>query len=471
MKGLRVTLTKRDQDPGNSRELWAGQPWSRTVLWRAFRAKVTGGRFVRDVGVLTIAKCAGASLSFLQGIVVARWLGPELYGTAALVMVPPSLVYAFFDARSAEVIVKYLSEFHARGERTRALAMCQLGYMADLAIASVMFLTVLTTAPWVARSVVRHPEAAGLMVIYAAAYVPHALAGTAYATLAVLGRFPVIAWVDTFLTVLRVALVLGLVLRGWQVAGVVWGNAVAMTATGLLYGTIAGVLMRRTWGAPPPQGSWHALKGYRREIFGFLAYNDLNALIAMIPKQLDVVLLGYFQSPTEVGYYKLAKRISGVMDYLVRPLQSVAYPELARLWGLGSRQALRRKVWRLAVLLGLPLGLAAVVATPLITSWLPVIVGHAYRPAATAVQLLLPGSAVYLAFFWLRPLFLARAWIKEWTNFTVLFALCNLAGWLIIVPRHGYVGMSAWWLFSMTAVYILPRIIFLMRTGYDGQKS
>jgi O-antigen/teichoic acid export membrane protein len=331
--------------------------WSLAIPRRAVHVKVMGRRFVRDVGVLTVAKFAAALLSFIQGILVARWLGPELYGMAALVMVPPSLVYAFFDARSAEVMVKYLSEFHARNERGRVLAICKLGYMVDLVIAAAMFLTVLMTAPWVARSVVRHPEAVGLMIIYAAAYVPHALAGTSYATLATLGRFPVIAWVETLVTVLRVALVLGLVSHGWQVAGVVWGNAVAMMATGILYVAVAGVLMRRAWGASPLQGSWHALRGYRRELFSFLAYNDLNALVAMIPKQLDVVFLGYFQNPTEVGYYKLAKRLSSVVDYLVRPLQSVVYPELARLWGLGSGQAVRQKVWRLAVLIGLPLGL------------------------------------------------------------------------------------------------------------------
>ncbi|MFZ8853885.1 MAG: lipopolysaccharide biosynthesis protein, partial [Armatimonadota bacterium] len=75
--------------------------------------------FVRHVGVLTVANGVGAVLSFVQGILVARWLGPELYGVAALVMSIPSLVYTFFDARSAEASVKFLSEFDARGERER----------------------------------------------------------------------------------------------------------------------------------------------------------------------------------------------------------------------------------------------------------------------------------------------------------------------------------------------------------------
>jgi len=68
-------------------------------LWEAFRAKVIGRKFVQDVGVLTVANAVGVVLSFIQVIVVARWLGPKLYGVAALVMVYPSILFGFLSAR------------------------------------------------------------------------------------------------------------------------------------------------------------------------------------------------------------------------------------------------------------------------------------------------------------------------------------------------------------------------------------
>ena len=64
--------------------------------------------------ILTVANLAGAALSLIQGVLIARWLGPESYGVAALVMSYPDLVYTFFDARSSDASVKYLGEFHAR---------------------------------------------------------------------------------------------------------------------------------------------------------------------------------------------------------------------------------------------------------------------------------------------------------------------------------------------------------------------
>lgn len=420
------------------------QAVSLDAIWGTFRAKVVRRGFAQDVGILVGANFVGAVVSFAQSILVARWLGPESYGVAALVMIYPGLVYTFFDARSTEASVKYLSEFHARGERDRALAMCKLGYVIDLAIASLAFLAVLVTARWAAHRIVHRPEAVWLMIVYTAAFISRALVGTSYAVMTTLGRFPLIAWVDTLTTFLRVALVIGLVLADWQIAGVVYGSAGAAMATGLLYGIIAYAMIRRTWGGSWIRGTWQVLKGRRQEIFSFLAYSDLNALLGIIPKQLDMVVLGYFRNPMEVGYYKLAKGLASAVGYLVGPLQSVTYPTLVRLWGVGDRQVLRQKVQQLALQVGLPLGLAVLASTLLMPFALPWVVGRTYRPAVAATQLLLASSATWLAFFWLRPLFMAKGNVRQLVTLSSLVGGLSLAAYPVIVSCWGYLGLSGW---------------------------
>ena len=66
------------------------QTWSLQVVCETIRTKILKRKFVRDVGVLTVANVIVAALSFVQGIVVARWLGPELYGITVLVMSYPN---------------------------------------------------------------------------------------------------------------------------------------------------------------------------------------------------------------------------------------------------------------------------------------------------------------------------------------------------------------------------------------------
>jgi O-antigen/teichoic acid export membrane protein len=391
---------------------------------------------------LTAANFVGAALTFVQGIFVARWLGPELYGVAALVMSYPNLVYTFFDARSTDASVKFLTEFHARNERERVVAVCKLGYIVDCAIASLAVLVVVISARWAAQSFVNRAEAAWLIITYAAAFFPRALVGTSYSVLTILGRFDLIAWVETFTTIVKVALVLSLVVSGWQVSGVVWGNAIATLLAGLLYGVIGWVLIIRMWGASPFQGSWQALKGRQREILGFLGYSNLNALFGMIPKQLDVLLLGYFRSPTESGYYKLAKSLTVAVGYLVGPLQSVTYPEFARLSAMKDKQALRQKIRRLAFHLGVPLALVVLAGAALVPFVLPILVGNAYLPSVAVTQVLFVGSAVWLTCFWLRPVYFSLGSIKLWTVAMGTYAIAFIVLGLPLTIALGSLGMG-----------------------------
>ena len=413
-------------------------------FWETFRAKVLRRKFVRNVGDLTIANVVGAALSFTQGILVARWLGPELYGVAALVMSYPSLIYSFFDARSGEMSVKYLSEFQARNERGRVLAICKLGYLVDLALVSLAFLLVALSAHWAAENIAQRPEAALIIIIYTIGFLPRSFVGTSKAIFTVLGRFRVIALVDTLMTLLRAVLVLGLVLSGWEVAGVVWGTTIVMIATGLLYGSLAWVLMLRTWGGSPLHGNLRALDGRKREITRFLVYTDLNALVGIIPKQLDVILVGYFRGSMEVGYYKLAKSLSAVVGYLAGPLQSVTYPELVRLTNLKNRQLLCQKVRRLALEVGLPLGAIALVGSLLTPFILPLLVGDNYLPAIAAAQILFGGSAIWLACFWIRPLYIAQGNLRLWLAITTSVVAISAISYPMIIPRWGYLGLSIW---------------------------
>jgi O-antigen/teichoic acid export membrane protein len=373
------------------------------TLWGAFRAKILGGKFVRNVGMLTVANVAGATLRFGGGILVARWLGPELYGVAALVMAYPNLLYTFFDARAVETTVKYLGEFHARGEKERVLAMCKLGYAVDGAVALLSFLAVLVTASWVVHKMTHDAETVGLILVYTSGFLPRALRGTSQAVLVTLGRFATIGWIDTAMTVWHMVLVLGFTLAGWQVAGVIWGNAIATATTGLFYGFIAWRLMYQMWGNSPLHGNWQALKGRYREIWSFLVYNDVIALLGMLPKQLDIVVLGYYRNPTEVGYFKLARNLASVVGYVVGPLEMVVYPYLVHLVDKGDASTLRKQVRRLALQVGVPLGIATLACTLLVPLVLPALVGRAYISAVMATQLLLVGSGGVAGFFLATP--------------------------------------------------------------------
>lgn len=426
----------------------------RPALWG--RAIATAERrFLQNVGVLTFANSLVAVTILVQAALVARYLGPELYGVAALILAYPNLVHAFFDSRSSEATVKYLGEFRARGEDARALATVKLGYAIDLVIVVAAFATVAWTADFAAARIVHRPEMEALVLVAAAGLLPRALVGTSRGALMALGRFSTVAGLDVCGTLLRALLVCGLVLGGGGVAAVAWGSALAALGSGLLHASAATAAVHRVWGGSPLHGDLRCLQGRYREMLRFLAYNDLSVLATTISKQADVAILGYFHGPEPVGFYKLAKSLASASGYLLGPLQSVVYPELVRLKEARNPAALARAIRRLSLGVGLPLGCAVAAVAFLAPAVLPILVGGAYGEAAPATRLLLWGSAIAFSCFWVRPLYLALGNVREWLTLSSLVAVLSLAAYLWIVPRGGLLGLAGWSLFAQAISHTL----------------
>lgn len=427
------------------------------ALWTNLRSHATGHQLVRDVGVLTAANVVDAGLSVVQGMLVARWLGPELYGVSALAMTYPGLLFTFLDPRASDASIKYLGKFASRREIERASGMVTLGYGVDLLTALVAVLAVAGTAGWAADHVVRSPGLAPPMVLFAAAFVPRALAGTSTAMLTTLGRFDLLAAATTLQAIVRTTLVIGLVHGGAGVVGVLYGVAIAAALHGVGLTLLAYPIVTATWGRTGVGRAWGVLAGHRRSIFGFLLYNDVNTLLGSLVKQLDILVLGWLRGPSDAGYYRLAKALGTTLGLLVAPLQSTTYPRFARLWGLDRRAELRATVRQYA-LVGLPLGAAVLVALPLIPSLITAVVGVRYLPAAPTAQLVLAGAALWLAGFWVRPYLMAVDRIGTFTRLYLVSLVPYVASFAVLTQAFGPAGMAMGFLGHNLLLFVLPAL-------------
>jgi len=426
------------------------------TLWTSVRSRTVGRKLFRDVGVQTAANVVDAGLSVLQGMVVARRLGPAGYGVSALVMMYPGVLFTFLDPRASDASIKYLGEFASRGERERASAMCTLGYAVDLATALAALLLVAASAGWAAEHVVHAPELRLPMLLFTAAFVPRAFGGTSIAVLTTLGRFRTLATVTVLQATLRTAVVVALVCGGAGVTGVVYGNALALVLHGVALTILAFPAITATWGRAPVARAWTLLAGHRRAIFSFLLYNDVNAFLGSFVKQVDVLFLGWLRGPTDAGFYRLAKSMGTVLGLVVSPLQGTTYPRLARLSGLGREAELRAAVRRYALQVGAPLGVAVLVALPLLPWVITGLVGTSYLPAATTAQLVLLGGAMWLACFWVRPYLMAVGRIRTFTRLYLLSLVPYGASFLVLARAFGPAGMAVGYVGHNLLLFLLP---------------
>jgi O-antigen/teichoic acid export membrane protein len=431
-------------------------------------ASVARNRFARNVSWLWSAHAGELVAGLVQAVVVARLLGPRGYGVAALVLAYPALVLGIIQTRTQDPAIRWLGQFHARDERDKARAFVKLCYLVDGGIAVVALAVVFATRNWAAGSVVGDDGTAALLMVYAAGLVVQSPQVTTRAVLSTLERFGGYARLTVALNLLRAATVVVLAAR-YDIDGVVWGNAAGVAVSGLVWATVGLRTVREVWGGTVTSASLSALRGHGREIAGFFVASDADSLLGLLEKQADVVVLGYLFSPTQVGYYRLASRLTTAMGAIVSPFETVSFPRLSRLWASGGVARFRSEVRRYAVTLGAP-GAVVMLAGAILFAPLAIrlIGGEEFEPAGLTAQLLTARVATRMAFFWLVPAILSAGFIRLWMGRRFLSSALILVGYVAVVPELGIEGMAVTLLAAGVVTNAAAAGMFARRLGRVG---
>jgi O-antigen/teichoic acid export membrane protein len=428
----------------------------------ALRDRLIGSRFVRNVGRLWAAQGVALAAGAIQGVLVARWLGPAEFGTAALVIAVPSVVATIFDARAADAGIRYLGEFSAAGDARRASAFAKLGYLLDVGASSLALVVVAIIAPWAAAHIA-HADVAGLMTLASAALVLRAPAVTSEAVLVTLERYPTLARTQFATALVKAIAAVALVGLGYGVSGMVLGWAAGSVLEGIVMTAVATRASSRAWSSPWWSSSLSSLRQRRGEIARFVVWTDLSSLVGVATKQMDVIVVGSFAGQAAAGFYRLAVSLGQLGGFVAGPVQSILYQRFSRMRAAASLAQLRREASRAATHACLPLAVLGLLAIPLTPFAVRTIAGPSYAPAAPLAQVMVLLEAVWFAFLFVRPLVFTLGEVRLWTVASLLVAGISLAGYLLVVPAAGAAG-AAWVRFTTsTFAQVLPLAVVLRR--------
>lgn len=398
---------------------------------------------MRDAGKLGTAEVVRLLAGLLQAIVVARWLGPRTYGVTALTLAYPAFIFTVFDPQASEAVVKYFGEASARADHERARAVPKAAYLVDAVLAVFGLATVVVTAPWAVAHLLKFEADASLLVVAGVGVALAAPGDTSQSLLTTLGHFSTVAWVQAGAALARVGLVIGLVAADGGVAGVVWGTSAGLVAEGLLMGFAAHRALYRAAGGSWLGARWEVIRPNLREMTRFLIYTDLTSLVAVFVKHADVMILGYSRGPTETGWYRLALALTTPVSSVVTVLQTAAYPRFSRLVGVGDLNGVARTARSYFLKAALPLSALTLAGLPAVPTVIRLVAGDQYVPAAVPARWFLGGSAVVLAFFWVRPALFATGHVRYmFFNATIASAFTFL-GFLTLVGPFGASGVAA----------------------------
>jgi antigen flippase len=373
----------------------------------------------REFASTLITNLVIQACTIVQGILVARLLGPVGRGQFAAAILWPGLFAAMGGMGVGVALAR------RAGRATDLARVIRTGLLLTLLTGTVVMALCAAAIPWLL------PGGDTIVRNAAYAFVPYIIFN--HVSLAMIaidqgaGWFNRMNWTRLIVNPVYLALVIALWLAG--IRDVLWFVISLLIATGAVaFFRVAMAL----WHAPIP-GSMEPLKTIFREALPFGFAGLLNPLAASADKALLLYLLG----TTQLGFYTVALTAASVVNSLAGAAGTVSFGVSAQ---AKDREGFDRvaRMFRFTAWTWLLAGLAVAVVIPIV---LPLLYGAVFRPAIQPAILLIPAAALAGQASILEESMRAqgRAFIGLEARVAGLLVMVA-AGWLL-VPAFGILGV------------------------------
>lgn len=421
------------------------------------------GQLVRGGAGSAIIKVINRLLTLALAIILARGLGAEGYGLYAYAIAMMTLLTVFAGLGMPTLLVREVAASHARqdwshlrGVLARALQIVFWIAMALAAIAA-LILWLLSDGMSANRS---------KTLLWAIALLPLA-AATKVMMAAIQGLQHVVKAQAAEMLVRPVLVILGVVgmftlfpdMRLPQYVMVVQlGGVLAVLCT-------TAVLLYRYL----PQPVHAAAAQY--ETRQWLASAMPLALIgggSIINNQTDILMLGFFRTPKDVGIYNVAVQGSLLVAFGLQVANSLITPQFARLYAQGDQARLQRLVTvtaRIILLAALPVALAFILAGGVIAGW---VFGPEFTQSHTPMAILAVGQLINAAMGSVVSLLNMTGHERDVARTLLITAGLNVLLNLFLIPLFGMAGAATATAFSLATWNIMLYQVVKKRIGINS---
>jgi O-antigen/teichoic acid export membrane protein len=341
-----------------------------------------------------------------------------------------------------QLVVRYVGEYSAADDEERAAAAFKAAGLVEIASSLVAVLLILLLAPLAAQYLAHDPAATSLFMLYGLAILANLMNESAIGLLQLSNRFGLLARVTVGQSMLTLVLMVLAFTSGGGLTAVVLVYTLGKASGAVATTVLALVEARRRWGG----GWWRArlpsLSSRWREMFRFATSTNLATTITLITRDSELLWLGLLSDPIQVGYYKIARAMAGIVYLPVEPMISTTYRETAvevnnRRWPnvryLLRSGSLLAGVWTLAAVFGLAV----------FGPWVIRVVYTAeFLPSYPVMVVLLIGAAAVNIFYWNRSLLLLLGFpsYPNWVH--GIAGAGKILGSILWVPAGGAIAMA-----------------------------
>lgn len=352
-------------------------------------------------------KVVNLVVTFVFSIILARLLGPEAYGTIAMLTVFISISNVFVNSGFQAALVR-------KNDRTEED--CSTMFYFNIVVSVICYIVLFAISPYVARFY-HEPVLSPLLKLVGLGVILGAFTMVQQAQLTIRIDFKTKAAISVVANIISGGVGILLAFRGWGVWSLAVMNLVTIVVSNIMLWT---------------KVRWHPTTGFSwksfHELFDFGSKMMASSIIDTLYNNLHTIVIGKVFKSASLGFYSKAKIIAGLPSTnITGVLQNVSFPVLAKMQDDDDRLALNyRRLLRVSAFFVFPLMVVlAGVAKPLVTLML----GAKWMGCVTLLQVVcfarmwLPIHAINLNLLQVKgrsDLFLRLEIIKKLLGVTVL---------------------------------------------------
>jgi O-antigen/teichoic acid export membrane protein len=401
-------------------------------------------KFAFDVSITFFSSVVSLPLGFVIIILLGRYLGAGDLGLFRMISTIYGIAMLVAAIGIPSAMIKFIAE--SKEDRTKFNQIVSSGVITSLVL-GIGFIPLFYFSSGIFAGIFDMPRLSGLIKILSPVFPFALLSGALLGLLNGLREMKRYAVATIIQSILVVLITVPLIYFGFGVAGAVIGIVLSS------FGSCAFLI----WTCREYYDI--TFEGYRQttrkllelgaRIFGANAINMINY-------QADIVLIGYFLTATDVGYYAVAVGLSKFFWIIPQAIQRITYPATSRYWANNNHSALQTmidKSMKFSACILLPVGLGVgFFAKGIIT----MIFGEGFGYSVLPLQILLVGTIINGVMQ--RPIgsILYSIGMPD-LNLKIFAsaAMTNLILNLILIPHFGIAGAAVATAISLSLIMLL----------------
>lgn len=372
---------------------------------------------INNSGKIFSSQIISLILIILQVGIVTKSLGLELYGKLSIILVLTSLIFRILLSKNSDVVVFYLNKYKQNQFLNSLYFDFLLGFIGLiisiilLSFGSFLFNISLNFSLYfyLLTRILLHCEETfkGYFTYYK--------------------NFKKLAYLKFIQDILNFVLIV----LFFQFEKSIDSYLNALSSATLLYFLI-GIVLSKEYIVFARKNFIEFLKSIKQIFFK----QRLNQLTGIVPQHFDLLILGYFSTYSEVGIYRLAKRLVDPINIIVNSLNPVMQNKIFNSKDSINIQEFTKKIT-------IPISVILIFAYIIFgNSLISIVSSIEFIDSYTPMLIILMGQIIYLNFFWIRNFLLFQNRIQYHTIARMVGTIVFLIFSIFLSNSFRAVGIS-----------------------------